>query len=147
DGAIGKVDEAHTWVPASRWNPGLSSIPGRPVINDEEIGGDLWLGLTTYIAPHKEYVPVAWRDFWALGCGALGDFGCHDLDPSVWAFNLRAPKTVEVLPAGTSNSDIVPYGETGYYYFEKDGDQPEFKQMWYSGGLRPERHELLPTDF
>lgn len=147
DGAIGKVEEAHTWVPASRWNPGLSGIPDSPIINGEEIGWDLWLGPTPYMAPHKEYVPVAWRDFWALGCGALGDFGCHDLDPSVWAFNLRAPKTVEVLPAGTSNSDIVPYGETGYYYFEKDGDQPEFKQMWYSGGLRPERHELLPADY
>lgn len=145
DGAIGKVKEAHTWVPTSRWNPGLKGIPTSPVVDEAEIGWDLWLGPTSYMPCHKEYTPVAWRDFWALGCGALGDFGCHDLDASTWAFNLHTPKSVEVIPAGFSNADIAPYGEIGYYHFEKDGDQPEFKQVWYSGGLRPGRPELLPN--
>lgn len=144
DGAIGKVEEAHTWVPAQRWNPGVSGIPKSPELDGETIGWDLWLGPTPYMPLHKEYAPVAWRDFWALGCGALGDFGCHDLDASVWAFDLHTPTSVQVLPAGYSDEFIAPYGEIGYYHFEKNGDQPDFKQVWYSGGLQPERPELLP---
>ena len=30
----------------------------------------------------------AWRDF---GTGALGDMGCHILDPAFWALELGAP--------------------------------------------------------
>jgi Predicted dehydrogenases and related proteins len=146
DGAIGKVEEAHTWVPASRWNPGLKGLPAGPAIDEQSIGWDLWLGPTPYMPCHKEYVPVTWRDFWALGCGALGDFGCHDLDASVWAFDLHAPESVEVLPAGYSDANIAPYGEIGYYHFAKNGNQPEFKQVWYSGGLQPPRPELLPDN-
>lgn len=146
DGVIGKVEEAHTWVPAQRWNPGLTGVPQSPVLSGEEIGWDLWLGPTPFLPLHPEYVPVTWRDFWALGCGALGDFGCHDLDPSTWAFNLHTPSSVQVLPAGYSDDHIAPYGEIGYYTFEKNGDQPDFKQVWYSGGLQPPRPELLPAN-
>lgn len=146
DGAIGKVSEAHTWVPASRWNPGLIGLPTSPTLDEQAMGWDLWLGPTPYMPCHKEYTPVTWRDFWALGCGALGDFGCHDLDASTWAFDLHAPASVEVQPAGYSDADIAPYGEIGYYHFEKKGNQPEFTQVWYSGGLQPARPELLPDN-
>ena len=43
---------------------------------------------------HKAYTPVTWRDFWAFGCGAMGDFGCHDMDAAVWAYDLQAPESV-----------------------------------------------------
>ncbi len=145
-GAIGKVKEAHTWVPATRWLPGLKGLPQGTSPGADEIGWDYWLGPTAFMPYHKDYTPVSWRDFWALGCGALGDFGCHDLDPSTWAFNLHTPDTVEVHPAGYSDKDIAPYGEIGYYNFKAMGDQPEFKQYWYSGGLQPPRPEQLPDN-
>lgn len=143
-GILGKVEEAHTWVPATRWLPGLKGLPTGSTSDGKSIGWDMWLGPTPFMAYHEDYTPVAWRDFWALGCGALGDFGCHDLDPSVWAFNLHAPKSIEVHPAGYSDKDIAPYGEIGYYEFEKDGNQKALKQYWYSGGLMPQRPEILP---
>lgn len=146
DGAIGKVTEAHTFVPATRWLPALKGLPQGTSPGEEKIGWDLWLGPTQYMPYHKDYTPVAWRDFWALGCGALGDFGCHDLDPSVWAFNLHTPSTVEVHPAGYSDKDIAPYGEIGYFEFKKDDRQPDFKQYWYSGGLMPPRPDALPRE-
>ena len=146
DGAIGKVEEAHTWVPTSRWNPGLEGLPTGPTLDEQEIGWDLWLGPTPYVPCHKEYTPVAWRDFWAIGCGALGDIGCHDLDVAAWAFNLHTPESVELFPAGYADADIAPYGEIGYYNYVKNGDQPNFKQVWYSGGLRPARPEGLPDN-
>lgn len=145
-GAIGKVREAHAWVPASRWNPDLQGLPQGKSPKPEGLDWDLWLGPRAPRPFHEAYAPVTWRDFWTFGCGALGDFGCHDMDAATWAFNLSAPETVEVLPAGYSDTDIAPYGEIGYYAFAARGEQQPLKLTWYSGGLRPPRHELLPED-
>jgi predicted dehydrogenase len=146
-GAIGTVREAHSWVNASRWLPCLSGFPTDSSPVPQGFNWDLWLGPTTWRSYNKVYTPVKWRDFWAFGCGALGDFGCHDMDTVTWAFNLHTPESVEVLPAGNQGSaDIAPYGEIGYYIFKEKGDQPDLKLTWYSGGLHPPLHELLPRD-
>jgi predicted dehydrogenase len=121
DGAIGTVREAHSWVPASRWNPELQGKPTDAPPAPARLNWDLWLGPRMQQPYHKEYVPVTWRDFWQFGCGALGDFGCHDMDAATWAFELPAPESVEVLPAGHSDSEIAPYGEIGYYHFPARG--------------------------
>jgi predicted dehydrogenase len=144
DGAIGTVREAHSWVPATRWNPELQ---GKPVDTPPVPAGlnwDLWLGPRMQRAYHPAYVPVAWRDFWQFGCGALGDFGCHDMDAATWAFELPVPESIEVLPAGKSDAEIAPYGEIGYYHFPARGEQPPLKLTWYSGGIRPPHPEAMP---
>jgi len=144
DGAIGTVREAHAWVPAGRWNPGLMGLPeGAPPV-PAGLNWDLWLGPREPHPYHPAYVPVTWRDFWTFGCGALGDFGCHDLDATVWAFDLRAPDTIEALPAGFMNDDIAPYGEVCYYRFPARESQPALQVNWYSGGLQPPRPDTLP---
>ena len=147
-GAIGTVKEAHSWVPASRWLPELSGFPKDSTPVPSGFNWDLWLGPTSFHPYNKVYTPVKWRDFWAFGCGALGDFGCHDMNSAVWAFNLHSPESVEVFPAGNKgNADIAPYGEIGYYHFASDGNQPPFKLTWYSGGLRPSMPESVPKNF
>jgi len=146
-GVIGEVREAHSWVPAGRWVPGLEGLPtGKDPV---PIGFDWeqWLGPREPHPFNEDYVPVKWRDFWAFGCGALGDFGCHDMDAATWAFNLKAPKSVQIFPAGYSDEHIAPYGEIGYYEFAKQGEQQPLKLTWYSGGLRPEFHEMLPEGY
>lgn len=146
-GAIGTVREAYSWVPATRWLPGFSGYPKKSTSIPRRFNWDLWLGPTAWHPYNKLYTPVKWRDFWSFGCGALGDFGCHDMDAATWAFNLRSPESIEVIPAGNNGSAIIaPYGEIGYYQFAAKGDQPSFKLTWYSGGLRPVRPELLPRD-
>ena len=95
---------------------------------------------------HPAYVPVTWRDFWQFGCGALGDFGCHDMDAATWAFELPVPESVEVLPAGHSDAEIAPYGEIGYYHFPARWEQPPLKLTWYSGGLRPPHPDAMPEN-
>ena len=146
-GAIGKVREAYSWVGATRWVPGISRLPRKSTSVPRKFNWDLWLGPTSWHPYNKMYAPVKWRDFWAFGCGALGDFGCHDMDAATWAFNLQAPESVEVFPAGNRGSaDVAPYGEIGYYQFPANGEQPPLKLTWYSGGLRPAHHELLPKD-
>jgi len=147
-GAIGTVREAYSWVPATRWLPGLSGYPSKSTSVPKEFNWDLWLGPTEWHPYNKLYTPLRWRDFWAFGSGALGDFGCHDMDTAVWAFNLQNPENVEVIPAGNNGSvDIAPYGEIGYYqYAANEEQQHPFKLSWYSGGLRPPHPELLPGD-
>lgn len=146
-GAIGTVREAYSWVPATRWNPGLEGLPKDISPKPEGFDWDLWLGPREERPYHETYAPVTWRDFWDFGCGALGDFGCHDMDAVTWAFNLKAPESIHILPAGFSNAEIIPYGEIGYYQFAARGEQKPIKLTWYSGGLRPERHEMLPEDY
>ncbi len=137
DGAIGSVREVHAWVGANRWNRELT---GRPAdLPDAKPGGnwDLWLGPRDPRPYHPAYHPVTWRDFWAFGGGAMGDFGCHDLDAACWALDLHEPLTVEARPAGNMNEEIAPHGEICYYEFGARGDRPPVKVTWYDGGLQP----------
>ncbi len=145
-GAIGPVRQVHAWVPATRWINSLTGVPKGSSPVPQGLDWDLWLGPRAARPFHETYVPVTWRDYWDFGLGALGDFGCHDMDSTVWAFDLAPPTSVEVRPAGYSNADITPYGEIGYYQFAAQGDQPAIDLTWYSGGLRPERPALLPAD-
>jgi predicted dehydrogenase len=146
-GVIGEVKECHVWVPAGRWLPGLHGIPQGESTMPVGFDWNQWLGPREIVPFHENYVPVTWRDFWDYGCGALGDFGCHDLDAVTWAYDLQSPDTVQVFPAGYSDSKIAPYGEIGYFNFAAKGNQKAMKINWYSGGLKPELHSALPIGF
>ncbi len=146
-GVIGNIRAAHSWVGATRWLPQLNGFPEytSPVPNG--FNWDLWLGPTIHRPYNELYTPVKWRDFWVFGCGALGDFGCHDMDTVTWALNLHSPESVEVFPAGNKgNTDIAPYGEIGHYKFAAEGEQNALNLTWYSGGLRPQLPESMPKD-
>lgn len=145
-GAIGNVKEVHAWVPATRWNPGMTGRPKESMTTPNGLNWDLWLGPRKPVPFHSAYAPVSWRDFWDYGCGAMGDFGCHDLDSAVWALGLHSPSAVEMLPAGQSNNEIIPYGEIGYFDFKADDKQPDVRVTWYSGGIRPAKPPQLPAD-
>ncbi|MCX7048809.1 MAG: Gfo/Idh/MocA family oxidoreductase [Candidatus Sumerlaeota bacterium] len=143
DGAIGNVTEVHGWAPASRWNTKLKGLPEEKMDIPAGLNWDLWLGPREPRPYHSCYVPVMWRDFWTFGCGVLGDFACHDLDATVWAFDLEAPEIVEGYRAGYGDSEIQPYGDITYFQFGKRKKQKPLKVTWYSGGLRPPRPEEL----
>jgi predicted dehydrogenase len=108
------------------------------------VNWDLWLGPRDPRPYDPAYTPVKWRDFWAFGSGALGDFGCHDLDAACWALDLAAPRTVEALPAGNMDQEIAPHGAICYYQFGPRGDKPAVRVVWYDGGLKPPCPEELP---
>ncbi|MEZ6063701.1 MAG: Gfo/Idh/MocA family oxidoreductase, partial [Planctomycetaceae bacterium] len=144
-GAIGNVTAVHAWVPATRWNVGLKGAPTTADRPPAGLDWDLWLGPRDDRPFHSTYAPVSWRDYWQFGCGAMGDFGCHDLDSACWALNLKAPDVVEMHPAGYMDKDIAPYGEIGYFDFSERGDQKAVRITWYSGGLQPPRPGELPV--
>lgn len=145
-GVVGEIREIHAWVPATRWTAGLLGLPKGKALPPKDFNWDLWLGPRKDRAYQSVYSPVTWRDFWDFGCGAMGDFGCHDLDAAVWGLDLLAPESVEVFPAGYSDEHIAPYGEIGYYQFPEQDGRPPLKLTWYSGGLRPPHPDLAPED-
>ncbi len=146
-GAIGTVHDAYSWVGATRWLPGLTGYPEESTPVPDNFNWDLWLGPTKWHPYNKVYTPVKWRDFWDFGCGALGDFGCHDMDAATWALNLDAPESVQIYPAGNKgSSEIAPFAEIGYYKFSARGNQAPVNLTWYSGGLKPDLPESVPGD-
>lgn len=147
DGAIGTVREIHTWVGAGRWNPGITGLPKEASPLPYDFDWEEWLGPSPFRPYNELFSPVTWRDFWIYGCGALGDFGCHDMDAPFWAFDLSSPSEIQIHPAGQSNNEIAPYGEAGTYHFPEKNGQAAMKLHWYSGGLKPDLDPRLPADF
>lgn len=143
-GAVGEIKEVHAWVPATRWNPALVSPPTTSQPLPAGLDWDLWCGPRQPPQFHSAYAPVSWRDFWSFGCGAMGDFGCHDLDSAVWGLELDLPRRIEMRPAGQTDPAMAPFGEIGYFDFDH-GSQTELRITWYSGGLRPPTPEVLPA--
>jgi predicted dehydrogenase len=144
-GAIGPVRHVHAWVGTSRWNPTLQGRPHDEATVPAGLDWDLWIGPRESRPFHQAYAPVSWRDFWAFGSGALGDFGCHDLDAATWALDLHTPRSVEASHAGYGDADIAPYGGLATYEFDARGAMPPVTVSWYDGGLKPPTPEGLPS--
>ena len=144
-GTIGEVREVHAWCNRPAGGGGVSFPHGitRPSGDSKvpsNVDWDLWLGPAQDRPYHPMYFPRRWRGFIDFGCGALGDFGCHILDPSFWALGLGSPESVI---ASTSNLipdmkyDTFPTSSVVTYKFPKRGTKPPVKMIWYDGGILP----------
>lgn len=140
DGVIGKVSEVHTWTdrPGNYWKQGME----RPKNSDPvpaHVHWDQWLGT----APERPFVngtyhAFHWRGWWDFGTGALGDMGCHILDPVINALELSAPKTVEA-EGPTPNPESGPTSCTVRYEFPGTKHTTDsVKVVWYEAGAQPD---------
>jgi predicted dehydrogenase len=151
-GVIGQVREAHTWSNRPIWPQGLDRPIGSDPVPDTP-DWDKWLG----VAPERPfkaswpetlgyqgkkgsvYVPFSWRGWYDFGAGALGDMGCHIIDPVYWALELTAPNWVE-YSGPEPKAEMFPTEETLTYEFpgtRYTGDRILVK--WYDGGRKPPR--------
>ena len=142
-GTIGTVKEVHAWVPAKRWNPALTTKPKEAMDVPSGMNWDLWIGPRDPRSFHTAYHPVSWRDFWAFGSTAMGDFGCHDLDAATWALDLGAPSRAIAYATGPMDDEIAPHGCTIYYDFPARGKLPPLRVTWHDGGARPAPPEAI----
>lgn len=131
-GAIGEVREVHVWVGAlygNRGKPVSAPVPSH-------LHYDLWLGPIPEIPYSPNYIPIAWRNYWAFGGGTMTDFCCHHMDLSHWALDLRYPLTVE--SEGPPVDPIeVPVWMISTFNYPARGAKPPVKLVWYQGGKRP----------
>jgi len=152
DGAIGTVREVEAWTPHAVWAQGVDRPKETPSVPDT-LDWDLWLGPALERPYHPAYLPQTWRGWWDFGTGAIGDMGCHMLDPVFYALELTHPTSVEAsfstfVPEGLSwdkkfNTETYPRASLVYYRFPARGGRPPLKLTWYDGGLMPERPEEL----
>ena len=99
-GAIGNVREAHVWTDRPSqglfneyWPQGVDRPKDEPPV-PEGLDWDLWLGPAPQRPYHPAYLPFKWRGWWDFGTGALGDIGCHAMDPFFRALKLGYPTAV-----------------------------------------------------
>ena len=148
DGVIGKVSEVHSWTdrPIGFWKQGLQRPEGSDPV-PEYLDWNQWLG----VAPERPFVDGVyhrfhWRGWWDFGTGALGDMGCHLLDPVVNALELGPPSTVSAegpppLPESGPEWCIVRYE------FPQTPHTTETLNLtWYEAKRQPPREIFQAPD-
>jgi len=145
DGAIGQVHEVHVWTDRPLnginnvyWPQGVDRPKGEDPIPDS-LNWDLWVGpapMRPYV--NRVYSPFVWRGWWDFGTGALGDIGCHSLDPVFRALKLGYPTSVEAC-CTLVNDETYPVASRVTYEFPARGDLAPVKLHWYDGGMKPPR--------
>lgn len=150
DGVIGPVHEVHVWT--DRPNKGLIGVfwpqgidrPGDTPEIPHSLDWDLWLGPAPVRPYHPAYHRFKWRGWWDFGSGALGDIGCHSMDPVFRALKLGYPTSVQAVST-LVNQETYPSGSIVTYEFPARKDMPPVTLKWYDGGLKPFRMEGIPA--
>ena len=82
---------------------------------------------------HPGLHPLYWRYYWDFGTGALGDWGCHNLDGVFWALRLGHPTSVECLHKTGGSDEKYPQGSIIRWEVPARGKMPALKVYWYDG--------------
>lgn len=146
DGLIGKVRRVHSWCQATgHGKSGFIDRPPHPTEPPATLNWDLWIG----VAPMRPfgvlhcYHPFGWRDFQDFGNGALGDFGCHILDPVYTALQIDGDPLDVVADHTGMNDEVWPaqtqvdYTFPGTPYTAAD----TLRITWYDGGRLPNTND------
>ncbi len=137
DGAIGKVHTVHASCGASNSMVRQAGLLAEKHPVPEGLDWDLWLGPALDRPYHPLYVPGKWRAWKAFGTGTIGDWVCHVVDPSFWALELGAPRTIEAVRITeydpVKHAETFPPGYTVRYEFPAKGERGPVTLMWYSG--------------
>lgn len=146
DGAIGNVTEVHACCGSVysriRDLPRLRETHAVPT----ELDWNLWLGPAMQRPYHPMYVPGSWRGWMPFGCGVIGDWVCHVVDPVFWALDLGAPQTVQAQAKGydpEKHRDTFPTGTVVTYEFAAKGNRGPVKLFWYDGEEKMPRPDDL----
>lgn len=145
DGAIGTVREVHAWTdrpvggdPWSTFAVKAQSKETPPV--PESLDWDLWLGPVKYRPYHPDYHPTTWRAWLDFGTGAMGDMGCHILDPAFYALDLVAPTVVQATSTHWEPevaSQTFPRASIVRMEFPERNGRAPVNMTWYDGRLMP----------
>ena len=110
-GLIGKIKEVRSWCAATGHGKSFHlSRPKNPPTLPQHVHWEAWIGVAP-MRPYggdRIYHPWGWRDWQDFGNGALGDFGCHILDPVFTALNITgAPLQFRADHSGI-NDEVWP---------------------------------------
>jgi len=153
-GVIGNVHTVYSWTNRPVWPQGIS-WPGSKAEVPKTLDWNLWLGT----APYKDYVeklvPFNWRGWWDYGTGALGDMGCHLIEPAFRILNLQYISDVQAsvgtvyvdeFKQGYFPESVPPSSHVTMNFPKTDKTTGPVKLHWMDGGIQPERPEELGPD-
>jgi hypothetical protein len=152
-GIIGDAHTIYVWTNRPVWPQGF----GKPKITGPvptELDWNLWLGTAPFEDYKEGYVPFNWRGYWSFGTGALGDMGCHLIDPAFKTVGLGYPSEVECSVAAIYEKmwnasyypDSCPASSSVILKFPAKDGKKAVELHWTDGGIRPERPEELGPD-
>lgn len=153
-GVIGNVTEIRAWTDRPVGGQSYSTFTvgprpeGTPTVPDY-LDWDLWLGPARERPYHPAYHPMLWRSYYDFGTGALGDMGCHILDPAFYALDLGSPT---ILEGSTTHwkedvmNETFPRASMLRMEFPARGDKPPVTLNWTDGRLLPGRPKEIPND-
>lgn len=154
-GVIGQVHTVHTWTNRAIWPQGIPTPTGKFDI-PATLDWDLWQGPAPQRDYNPNFLPFKWRGWWDYGTGALGDMGCHILDPVFRGLKLKYPIAAEASSSQVwigdfheaDYSDSCPPASKVHIYFperpdENGGQLQPVEVIWYDGGIQPPRPDEL----
>lgn len=149
-GLLGDVHTVYCWTDRPVWPQGIP-WPAEKAEVPKELDWNLWLGTAPYRDYVEKLVPFNWRGWWDYGTGALGDMGCHIIEPPFRVLNLNYPTAV----TASVGSVYVDEFRRGYFpescppsshvilTFPGQNGKSDIKMHWMDGGIQPERPEEL----
>ncbi|MEN8203698.1 MAG: Gfo/Idh/MocA family oxidoreductase [Bacteroidota bacterium] len=152
-GLIGEVSRVYAWTDRPVWPQGIPAPTGNYDI-PPELDWDLWLGPAQKIGYNPAYLPFNWRGWWRFGTGALGDMGCHVMDPVFRILPIDYPTEVECSATAAYEgffkvaryTESCPSSSIIHLKFPRTDGKGTVELTWMDGGLRPQMPEELPAD-
>ncbi len=152
---IGDVHTVYCFTDRPVWPQGIP-WPSASAPVPAELSWDLWLGT----APYKEYVeklvPFNWRGWWDYGTGALGDMGCHIVEPAFRVLDLGYINSVQAsvgsvyvdeFQRGYFPESCPPSSHVTIRFPKTSKTKGPVELHWMDGGIQPKRpEELGPND-
>ena len=151
DGVIGNVHTVYVWTDRPVWPQGIQ-WPAAKAEVPKELDWNLWLGT----APNKDYVekivPFNWRGWWDYGTGALGDMGCHLIEPAFRVLDLQYVNDVQAsvgsvyvdeFKRGYFPESCPPSSHVTMTFPKTKKTKGPVTLHWMDGGIQPERPDDL----
>ena len=130
-GAIGKIKEIHVWTNRPVWPQGRA-VAYKTGEVPATVDWPLWLAQTPDHAYSPDIHPFKWRGSLEWGAGAIGDMGCHLMDPIFFALDLGMPQRIE---AETEELTVLawPRGASVKYSWQGHAKHGDLTMTWYEG--------------
>ena len=156
-GLIGNVHTVYTWTNRPVWPQGIP-VPTEKTARPDHISEsdwDLYIGPAEMVDFHPLYHLFKWRGWWNFGTGALGDMGCHIIDPPFRVLGLGYPTEVECSVGQIFTQDwtpsYIPEGcppssQVQIKFPASAKNKSEVNMIWSDGGIRPFHPSLIPAD-
>ncbi|MEL6253991.1 MAG: Gfo/Idh/MocA family oxidoreductase [Bacteroidota bacterium] len=157
EGLIGNVHTLYCWTDRPVWPQG-QPLPTDKVKMPEQLSKedwDLFIGPAEPVDYHPLFHPFKWRGWWNFGTGALGDMGCHIIDPPFRVLGLGYPTEVECSVGQVFKRDWVPEhnpegcppsSQVQVSFGPSEKNKIPCKMIWSDGGIRPFHPDLIPAD-